>query len=718
MRSDQRLIEDVLPIAAISGAAQREQTCQAATHPRELHLWWARGSLAAARAAVYAALVPAQPRDRTPEEEAAFFSALCRWDAGESTVRRAREDVLLANDGRPPKVLDLFAGAGSIPLEAARLGCDATAVELNPVAHLIGRVILEYPQQHPGLGGDFRRWGRAWVDRAWNQLADLYPSAGTGQDDGLRPLAYLWTRAVRCPNPALPEHRADLVRQTWLARERDRAIALRPVVHPATLTVRYEVVEAPSADALGFDPADGSRRGQAACRICGATIPYSYLRCEGQAGRLIIAPLCAVLLKQGGRGRDYISVGRYDLPDDADCLRRIAALPVDPPAELLPADDTRRFSTPRFGLTRFQDLFTPRQLLTLCTLTAGLRPVYEQMRAAGVPEDRATAVATCLAFSLDRALIRNNSLCGWDAGTESARSQVRQALPMVWDFAEMNPFGGDILEDVANSAEILAALEPVRGAAVIRGSATTVPLDDGSLDAVITDPPYHDNISYAELSDFFYVWLKRGVGFLYPDVLGGQLTSKHGEAVVAPHRHHGDKDEARACYEQMIAAAFTEAHRVLKRDARLVCIYGHQTVPGWASLVHALRIAGFTVTAAWPLHTGMTRAPRTAAAAPVSSVFLVSRKRDAGAGTGSEADVMGELDVIITDRVARLTGRGIAGPDLVIATVGAGLRAFTRYESVEQDNGEALSAERFLLVAQSKVLDAIPGSLTNAGPVS
>jgi putative DNA methylase len=234
-----RLIEDALPIATINLVAQREKIGHAAAHPRKLHLWWARRPLAAARAAVYAALVPAEGRDRTPAEEAALFDTLCRLDAPETAIRRARDEVLQANGGVPPKVVDLFAGGGAIPLEAARLGCKVTAIELNPVAHLIDRVMLEFPQRYPGLAEDVRRWGNAWVDRSWEQLSDLYPPVGPGtgqqtlggdRDDARRPLAYLWTRTVRCPNPALPEHRVDLVRQTWLARKSNRAIALRPVV--------------------------------------------------------------------------------------------------------------------------------------------------------------------------------------------------------------------------------------------------------------------------------------------------------------------------------------------------------------------------------------------------------------------------------------------------------------------------------------------------------
>ncbi len=675
--------------------------------------------------------MPAEGRDRKPEDEAAFFDALCRWGGPPSAIDQARREVLAANGGAPPKVLDMFAGGGAIPLEAARLGCEATAVELNPVAHLIERCMLEYPQRFPGLADDVRRWGKVWVDRAWEQLADLYPPVGPGKGQqrfgggeggGRRPLAYLWTRTVRCPNPALGEHRVPLVRQTWLARKKGRCVALRTVVDRAALVVRYEVVEAATQAGLGFDPAAGSSRGQATCPICGATVTAAYVKAEGVAGRLGTAPLAAVVLKPSGRGRDYLAAGAYPLPDDAECERRLAALNVQPPGEPLAASYTQAIIVPLYGLTRFRDLFTRRQLVTLCTLASGVREVYEELVGAADTE-RAAAVATCLGLVLDRTSDRCSVICRWDNGAEGATNTfARQALPMVWDFVETNPFGrslGDVGEYLENSADILDRLGNGSGARVGRASATDVPLPGASQDAVVTDPPYYDNISYADLSDFFYVWLKRSVGFLHPDHLGGELTPKRNEAVSVAHRHSGDRDEARRIYEALMAQSFAEAHRVLKPGAPLVCIYAHKTTLGWSTLVDALRRAGFVITEAWPLDTEMPERSRGQnSAALASSIFLVARKRDPDAGTGYESDVAAELGGIIEERLARLFQAGITGSDLVIATVGAGLRAFTRYERVEQDNGEALPSERFLAIVQNRVLDAIFGGLSGADPTT
>ena len=437
-----------------------------------------------------------------------------------------------------------------------------------------------------------------------------------------------------------------------------------------------------------------------------------------------IAALAAVVLKSSGRGRDYLPVGSFALPADEQCLARLTDLPVQAPGELLPVGDTKNFWVVEYGLTRYQDLFTPRQLLTLCTLAAGIRQTHNAMLAEGIEATRAAAVSTAFALTLSRLSDRSCALAAWDPVNETAgHAFARQALPMVWDFVEVMPWAGaagDIRQHVETTAQLIESLS-IRVAPVkcIRGSAAAVPLADESQDAVITDPPYYDNISYADLSDFFYVWLKRSVGFLYPDDLGGQLTPKRNEAVVAPYRHSGGKNEARTFYEHMMAAAFTEAHRVLKASAPLVCVYGHKTTLGWATLVDALRTAGFTITEAWPLDTEMPeRSVGQGTASLASSIFLVARKRPIDAGVGNEQDVMAELDKIIAERVDRLQKLGVTGADLVIATVGAGLRALTRFEQVEQDNGEPLPAERFLSVVQGRVLDAIFGSLASADPIT
>ena len=734
---DKRLIEDLLPVGAINAACIHEKTTRYRS-PTMLHLWWARRPLAAARAAIYATLVPAKG---TPEEARSddFFTSLCQWGASDRVIAEARDRVLAANGGNPPRVLDLFAGGGAIPLEAARLGCEATAVELNPVAHLIQRCTLDYPQRFgPSLADDVRDYGRRWVDRTWERVGHLYPRVREPQGAQLglerdptaeraagRPTAYLWTRTVPCPNTAGGAHEMPLVRQTWLAKKAGRYLALRPVVDRVARTLAWEVVEAADVAGLGFDPAGFSSRGRASCLICGAAVDAKYVKDQGLAGRMGITPLAAAVVKPNGRGRDYLPADEYPEPSVEECNGVLRTLNVEPPDELIAAADNQHFQTPLYGLMRFRDLFTPRQLATLCAFAHGVREAHTEMMGGGVDPQRAEAVCGYLGLCLDRTVDRCSTLCRYDTRADGERMTntfARQALPMVWDFVESSPFagaGGDTANYIETAAGIIEGVAKVpRRVEVQRTSATQLPDHDNHFDAVVTDPPYYDNISYADLSDFFYVWLKRSVGFLFEDHFDGELTPKQREAIVAPYRHDGDKAAARAFYEHEMAAAFSEAHRVLKPGAPLVCVYAHKTTLGWAALVEALRRARFTITEAWPLDTEMPeRSIGQGTASLASSIFLVARRRDSE-NVGSYHDVLADLDGVIEERLERLTRAGVAGSDLVIAAIGAGLAPFTRYATVELPSGEPVAADRFLEEVQARVLEKVLGGLGAVDPAT
>jgi putative DNA methylase len=726
VNDDRRLIEDVIPVETISTVSASEKVGGRKRHPALLHLWWARRPLAAARAAVYATLMRAED---APDEarSSAYFRELCRWGASESTVAEARERVLEANGGTPPRVLDMFAGGGAIPLEAARLGCEATAVELNPVAHMIEVCMLDYPQRFgASLADDIREWGERWIDRTWERVGHLYPPARPASAAQMaldssnpdvertagRPFAYLWTRSVRCANPALPEHAVPLVRQTWLSRKKGSVIALKPSVDRDALVVRWEVVEASSATELGFDPAGFSRRGHSTCLLCQASVDIAHVKAEGRRGQMGITPLAAALVKSAGRGRDYLAAGNYPEPSTEESATVLADLAVVPPDEFIVDTYTQAIKTPLYGLTRFRDLFTSRQIASLCAFAHGVREAYEEMRSSGMEDERACAVSAYLALTLDRVVDRNSSLCRWDISNEGlTNTYARQALPMVWDFGEANPFGrasgsaSVYLQDTAEIVEDLAGTSA--RCEVQRSSASQLPDNNHTYDAVITDPPYYDNIGYSDLSDFFYVWLKRSIGFLFPEHLSGDLTPKKREAISAPWRCDGDHATARRLYEDQMAAAFEEAHRVLKPGAPLVCVYAHKTTLGWASLVEALRRARFLITEAWPLDTEMAqRSLGQGTASLASSIFLVARRRDSDE-VGQYAEVQRELGQVVSERLERLTSAGVSGSDLVIATIGAGLQPFTRYASVELPNGEEVPAESFLEEVQARVLGAV-----------
>lgn len=890
---DQRLIEDYLPIEAISKEASREKSVRKG-HISTLHLWWARRPLVACRAAVYGALVPADrwvkdidmknpPADPAKAEASKngkkkglnrkaakdFVTKLCRYpktdpkaekdikvkEETERAIVEAQRHILEAHADRltaelaeaketgkapawveefkfqgdkvsyddivagrapRPRVLDMFAGGGAIPLEALRLGCEAYALDLNPVAHIIQLCTLVYPQKYGkpdpnargmtgpknakgettwgGLAAEVRYWGNWVLDRVRKEIGDLYPpipdpevwdtppeiafdhetghwnvtkpgkpkkgvkteipAAATGktakmfddEEDGeeeeascsavqlphgfLQPVAYLWTRTVRCKNPSCAAT-VPLLRQTWLCKKAKRYVALEMRTRKNGKKVTFEVVESETESGFGFNPGGFSSGGNATCPFCGTVADVDYVKAEGRAARMSIQPMAIVCTHPAKQGKVYLAaddLGEGLLPNDDAihtrvnrlCRRTGLTVPNEPIANL-PADcydNTLGITVRPYGVTTFDDLFTDRQMLSLLSFTAAVRDAHQS---AGGNPGHGNALATLLACILDKQADFNSSLCVLkaDGGRGIVHSFGRQAIPMVWDFAEANPFNAVIASWPSSSEEVLGNIDDLCNLPAgepVRGSATNQPFDPGSVDIVITDPPYYDNVPYADISDFFYVWLKRTVGHLYPEHFSGVGTPKKQEAVADATRHGGDRNKAVRAYEDMMAQSLAEAHRVLKPGGTLAVVYAHKTTLGWSTLVDAFRRAGFTVTEAWPLDTetvGRLRARDSAALA--SSIFLVGRKREPNSGIGNyENDVQPELQHIVRERVETLWEMGIAGADLVIACVGAGLRAFTKYEKVEYANGEEVPAEKFLAEVEAVVLDTMLAKLSGA----
>ncbi|HLC42035.1 MAG TPA: DUF1156 domain-containing protein [Methylomirabilota bacterium] len=788
--NDRRLIEDYLPIQAISAEASREKSVRKG-HISTLHLWWARRPLVACRAAVYGSLVPLsrfRPANG-PEEKryslaranaAKFVERLCKYPGDPRAIVEAKQHILEAHaerltqetrkkvtvedivEGRAPrpKVLDMFAGGGAIPLEALRLGCEAYALDLNPVAHIIELCTLVYPQKYGkpdpnargmagpknakgettwgGLAEEVRYWGNWVLEKVKAEIGDLYPLVPDPEYKGrkpetqatlwksakkdevppghLVPVAYLWTRTVRCKNPTCGAT-VPLVKQTWLCKKKGRYVALKIVVPRTKKEIRFEVVEATTEQGLGFDPAAFSKGGNATCPFCGTVADSDYVKAEGCAKRMGQQMMAIVCTRSGTKGKVYLSANELSMlvPDERVIHQRIEELcrrgGISIPTEPIEANP-RSMDTQHFGLTTWSDLFTPRQLLCLLTLASVVHETEGEMRRR-YDLERVVSLVTALGCVVDKQADFNSSLCVLkpDGGRGIVHTFGRQALPMVWDFAEANPFNEEIAcwrgclkEVVGNLAELA-----IEGHAIVsRGSATALAWPDSTFDAIVTDPPYYDNVSYSNLSDFFYVWLRRTVGRLYPEHFAALATPKKNEVIAAFYRHGGDKAKSRAFYETMMAQAFREAQRALKKGGAMVVVYAHKTTLGWATLVEALRVAGFTVTEAWPIDTetsGRLIAHDTASLA--SSIFLVARKRE-GAEIGSyEDDVRPELERIVRERMETLWDMGIAGADLVIAAVGAGLRAFTRFAKVEYANGEEVQAERFLAEVEGVVLETL-----------
>jgi putative DNA methylase len=531
----------------------------------------------------------------------------------------------------------------------------------------------------------------------------------------LTPVAYLWTRTVKCKNHNCGAT-VPLVRQTWLCKKKDRYVALKMIAPKGEKKVRFEVVEAEKEAELGFDPTAFSKAGNATCPFCETVADSDYVKAEGCAGRMSQQLMVVACTRPGEQGKEFLSTGDVSrfMPDDEAIIKRIDELckrtGLTVPDEILVEKLTDQM--PNYGIKTFRDLFTPRQMLCLLTFASALRTAEVQIQKILSEKERVKTIITYLAVLVDRLADYNSTSCTWESGGQFiGHTFTRQALPLVWDFSELAPFGNasgsprGALEWIMNVIENLTFSD--RPAILERGSATDLPYPDAIMDAVITDPPYYDNIQYASLSDFFYVWLRRTISHLYPDHFSTDIAPKKNEAVASPWRHN-TKIEARQAYELMMSKSFKEACRVLKSDGQMTVVYAHKTTLGWATLVDALRVAGLMVTEAWPLDT--ERGARLLAidtSALASSIFLVARKREGFDIGAYETDVRPELENIVRERVETLWEMGISGADLVIAAVGAGLCAFTKYAKVEYANGEEVPAEKFLAEVEGVVLETL-----------
>jgi putative DNA methylase len=796
MTDDKRLIEDYLPIEAISKEASREKSVRKG-HISTLHLWWARRPLVACRAAVYGALVPASRfawsnesrkgkrgsgKDLGRAEAEKFIERLCKYPGDAGIIDEAQQHILEAHaerlsqeqgtkitakdiiEGRAPrpKVLDMFAGGGAIPLEALRLGCETYAVDLNPVAHIIELCTLVYPQKYGnpdtralgitgpknangettwgGLAEEVRYWGNWVLECVHREIGDLYPlipdprakkrimlegaqqgliEIGVQQklkvpEGYLIPVAYLWTRTVPCKNRSC-NATVPLVRQTWLCKKKGRFVALKIAAPKGEKKVKFKVVEATTEKGIGFDPSELSKKGNATCMFCGTVANTDYVKEIGSTKGYGLEPMAVMAVRPGKTGKVYVDfeASFYPAPSVPGRIEAISRRSgIHPPDEPLEANP-RSFDVQRYGFLTWRAAFTERQVATHLSVSAGLRVALEEMRTAMNEGDRIVALYTSTALAFSRLVTQHNAFAFLHTGRETIEGPLGDAkFPMSWDFLEGNIFCGaaaSFKNALVWATSVYAMLRGTGLPAVLgRGSATRLPYADGSMDCIVTDPPYYDSVTYSNLSDAFYVWLKRSVGGVHSEHFATVLTPKKNEAIVAAYRHKSDKDAASRAYESLMAESLREAKRVLKSDGIMTVVYAHKTTLGWATLVDAMRSAGFTIMEAWPLDTEMKGGRKKVDRAMLaSSIFLTARKRDSKHPGSYETDVRPQLEEIVRERVDTLWKMRISGADLVIAAVGAGLRAFTQFASVEYDNGEEVPSEKFLAEVEGVVLETM-----------
>lgn len=738
---DRRLIEDSLPLEIISAQSAREKSIP---NINTLHPWWARRPLAAMRAAIFASLIPAPKDDEERAELHRLLEEIVNWDSvkrgNNASVEEARKLVARYFPEAAPKILDPFMGGGSTGLEALRLGADAYGIELNPVAHIIEVCTIVYPQlygkpkelnynsdirtedvssqqmsldlertdpivvQNP-LATDVRRWGNWVLEHSRSKIGYLYENV-----EGHAVVAYVWARTAKCPNPMCGSD-MPMVNQWWLAKTDRKKIALRPIVNQVEKRLEYELLE---GESISFDPDQGTmRRGTIVCPVCGTTPSDTHLKVEGLEGRLGAVLLAVVYESTRGKA--------YRLPTDSDHLlftrsEELLSQKITDSPEVLPTDTiplmSGTFNAPIYGLDEYGKLFNARQALAIITFVEQVKEVYQFILIEQQDMEYARAIATYLALAVDRLAEDNSTLCRWNSSSEKLQGTFgRQALPMVWDYAETNPFGSSVgswmsLIDLEINAISISAAANGKPANLKLGTATRLPFPDEMFDAIITDPPYYNAVPYADLSDFFYVWLKRSIGDLYQGTFSTPLSPKSAEIVEMSwwdKKRYAHKD--RNFYETQMTLAFAEAQRVMRPDGIFVVVFAHKSTAAWETLINSLLSSNLVVSASWPLHTEMrTRLRAMDSGALASSIFIVCRKRVAE-DDGFYDDVRREMTIRIKERLDFFWSQGIRGADFFISAIGPAVEVFGRYRAVRKLSGEVVTVATMLDLVQEAVAD-------------
>ncbi|MCB0190761.1 MAG: DUF1156 domain-containing protein [Anaerolineae bacterium] len=767
-----RLIEYDLPLADISEESAREKNIRHG-HPSTLHIWWARRPLASSRATAFAALID-DPGEENPEQREYLLDLVKRITPWEAVKNGNSEDIeearrLIAEQyGRPPRVLDPFSGGGSIPLEALRLGCETYANDYNPVAVFIEKATLEWPQkfgievelpaEETGQADDnvqlafgeekkvnllaylVEKWANIILEEARAEIGRFYPE----DPDGWIPVGYLWARTIPCQNPSCGAE-IPLVKQFWLAKKSNKKIAYRPVVDKENKRIEFELLEGERAiKNTDFDPGEGTvTGGDARCVVCGQITKANDTRRlarEGEMGERMVA---VVLHNRDRTGKNYRLVTTEDerifIEASNSLNERLANWPYleNPlPDELIPTPDGKEYKrgnlyfnfTPvvGYGMTRWQHLFNERQRLSLVTFLEKIKSNYEQILANcekiysnivanGQPtflaEDLTKAVIGYLAVIFDRSVDKGTMLARWNnAGEKIEATFARQAIPMLWDFAEINIFSGVNGDWTSNRDWVLRYIRvnPSSKGKVISNisSATNLPISDSYLDAILTDPPYYDNVPYAALSDFFYVWLKRTLGENFPELFSTPVVPKAGEAIAelpllrgmskAKAEEQLPELKSATDFENLIGRSFEEMYRILKPGGVAVVVYAHKTTEGWETMLNGLIEAGFIVTGSWPVHTEMrSRLRSMASAALASSIYMVCRKTEREP-LGFWNELQPKIRARVQEKLGQFWREGIAGGDFFISAIGPGMEEFSRYERVETYTGEAVGVNTLL----------------------
>lgn len=791
-KTRKKLIEVALPLEAINVASAREKSVRNG-HPSTLHIWWARRPLAAARAVIFAQMVddPSSFPDLFPtekkqekERERLFkiIEDLVKWrnTTNDSVLQKAREEIwtswrrACAENADHPKAKELFdrnvlpafhdpfAGGGALPLEAQRLGLQSYASDLNPVAVLINKAMIEIPSKFAGkppvnpnarneakhgelrpwkgaqgLAEDVRYYGQWMRDEAEKRIGSFYPKVVVTAEmakerPDLKPyvgqeltvIAWLWARTVKSPNPAFAHVDVPLASTFMLSTKSNKEAYVEPIIDGGSYRFTVKLGKPKNSESAKRGSKSGGSHSAFLCLMSGTPMPFEYLRAESKAGRMG-ARLMAIVA-EGTRGRVYLN------PTPEHEAAAIKAKPEwKPDVEI--SHWPGRTNVVEYGLTNFGDLFTPRQLVALTNFSdlvgEAIKEVYRDALNAGLPDDLkplrdggrganayAEAIAVYLGVTSSKASRFTTTQSVWRADEgKLSRAFGRQAIPMTWDFAETNPLsetGGDFGGLVNGTADALDRFEPNYQGTAIQSDASNQIITVNKV--VSTDPPYYDNIGYADLSDYFYVWLRPSIKSIYPDIFSTVAVPKAEELVASPYRH-GSKEKAERFFLDGMSLAMNQLANQAHPAFPISIYYAFKqsetrddegtTNTGWDTFLAAVIDSGLSISGTWPIRTeGATRVNSGGANALASSIVLVCRKREAVAPTATRREFVAALKAELPDALRHLQEGNIAPVDLAQAAIGPGMAVYTRYAQVLDAEGKPVPVREALKLI-NEVLD-------------